>query len=379
MKHKLRFAILMTSFLVGCQNKPQNPHEAETRIDSTKIKEQTSINIAEVTLKSTVAITMQDKYRQTFAMGSGAIVGIGLVITNLHVIAGASFGFIQLDNDQQKYNIEGYLAIDKINDLALLSIPTLTIEELKLQITLPKVGEKIFAAGNPQGLSGTFSEGIVSSLREFEGKQLIQITAPISPRSSGGPIVNDKTELVGIAVGGFTEGQNLNFAIPSKFVAELVKNKKEVVSLNIPKSNQLYGQTTSSKNVQTDIRNLVKIKNVFWESDEDEAINEDPTHLWPKPNMIYELTIYNGLSYPISNITIGIIIYDRSGMPSDYDVFTLLQYGKETILPGLGKTFCDANGECEGVRKIGFLTKVDKKLRYRYEIRLLDFKIHYDN
>ena len=61
----------------------------------------------------------------------------------------------------------------------------------------------MFAVGNPGGLEGTFSQGIVSSLRDLDGLSLLQITAPISPGSSGGPIVDEKGEVVGVAVATF--------------------------------------------------------------------------------------------------------------------------------------------------------------------------------
>ena len=76
--------------------------------------------------------------------------------------------------------------------------------------------------GNPQGLEGTFSQGIVSSIREVGTDKLLQITAPISPGSSGGPVLNGKGEVIGISVATFRGGQNLNFAIPSDYLKTLL-------------------------------------------------------------------------------------------------------------------------------------------------------------
>ena len=70
--------------------------------------------------------------------------------------------------------------------------------------------------GNPQGLEGTFSQGIVSSIRVLGADKILQITAPISPGSSGGPVLNEKGQVIGVSVATFRGGQNLNFAIPSK-------------------------------------------------------------------------------------------------------------------------------------------------------------------
>jgi S1-C subfamily serine protease len=68
-----------------------------------------------------------------------------------------------------------------------------------------QVGDSVYAVGNPQGLEGTFSQGIISSVRELGSKKLLQITAPISPGSSGGPVLNEKGEVIGVSVATFRE------------------------------------------------------------------------------------------------------------------------------------------------------------------------------
>lgn len=78
--------------------------------------------------------------------------------------------------------------------------------------------------GNPAGfLEGTFTEGNVSGMREFQiGSKRIQISAPISEGSSGGPVLNNKAEVIGVAVSTFRGGQNLNFAVPSNYLKKLL-------------------------------------------------------------------------------------------------------------------------------------------------------------
>ncbi len=88
------------------------------------------------------------------------------------------------------------------------------------------IGEEVFAVGNPQGLEGTFSQGIVGSIRDLAGGSLVQITAPISPGSSGGPVLNGKAELVGVTFATYKGGQNLNFAIPSQYLKDLLAKKE---------------------------------------------------------------------------------------------------------------------------------------------------------
>jgi hypothetical protein len=74
----------------------------------------------------------------------------------------------------------------------------------------------------PGTYTATISDGIVSGLRDFDGQRLIQITAPISPGSSGGPVLNSSGEVIGISVGQYADGQNLNFAIPSQILEDLL-------------------------------------------------------------------------------------------------------------------------------------------------------------
>jgi hypothetical protein len=93
----------------------------------------------------------------------------------------------------------------------------------------------VYAAGNPQGLEGTFSNGIISSLRYDAGQ--IQFTAPISQGSSGGPVVDEYGRVIGLTVSYATEGQNLNFAVPSAFLLlliEQVERKQIADSLGSP-------------------------------------------------------------------------------------------------------------------------------------------------
>jgi S1-C subfamily serine protease len=88
-----------------------------------------------------------------------------------------------------------------------------------------QVGEEVVAIGNPLSLESTVSSGIVSAIRptEVQGHKFLQITAPISPGSSGGPLFNMAGEVVGITTSRMKEGQNLNFAIPINDVKPLVR------------------------------------------------------------------------------------------------------------------------------------------------------------
>jgi len=86
----------------------------------------------------------------------------------------------------------------------------------------PAVGDSVYVIGNPLGLEGTFSEGIVSGVRATGTDSLIQMTAPISPGSSGGPVMDAAGEVIGVAVATFKEGQNINLAVPVAYLERML-------------------------------------------------------------------------------------------------------------------------------------------------------------
>jgi tetratricopeptide (TPR) repeat protein len=133
----------------------------------------------------------------------------------MHVIKGASKGEVKTNNGKV-YAIDKVLAEDEQKDLIKLSIKisNQTVPSLLLSEEMPAVGEKVIVIGNPLGLEQTVSDGIVSAIREYKpyGK-IIQITAPISPGSSGSPVISTKARVIGIATFQSIKGQNLNFAI----------------------------------------------------------------------------------------------------------------------------------------------------------------------
>ena len=187
------------------------------------VSAQTAPEIAEKALAATVYLEMQDSKGVPLGFGSGFFVGDNLIATNYHVIEGAARGSAKLVGQFSTYTIEGVTATDKTNDLALLKVTVSGINPLPLGNSSDvKIGETVYVTGNPKGLEGTFSNGIISSRRDPYTKERLQMTAPISPGSSGGPVLNSKGEVIGISFMTLVGGQNLNFAIPSRYLTELL-------------------------------------------------------------------------------------------------------------------------------------------------------------
>ena len=124
--------------------------------------------------------------------------------------------------------VEDIVAIDTDWDLVVLKTSATGSRGLPLGSSVHvSVGDTVYAVGNPHGLEGTFSQGIVSSIREFDSGRLLQITAPISEGSSGGPVISARGEVIGISVGMLDDGQNLNFAIPAEYLRNLLEREDE--------------------------------------------------------------------------------------------------------------------------------------------------------
>ena len=191
------------------------------------VSAQTAPEIAEKALAATVYLEMQDSKGVPLGFGSGFFVGDNLIATNYHVIEGAARGSAKLVGQFSTYTIEDVTATDKTNDLALLKVTMSGIKPLPLGNSSDvKIGETVYVAGNPKELEGTFSDGIISSRRDKYTKERLQMTAPISPGSSGGPVLNSKGEVIGISFMTLVGGQNLNFAIPSRYLTELLTESK---------------------------------------------------------------------------------------------------------------------------------------------------------
>jgi serine protease Do len=150
-------------------------------------------------------------------LGSGFIAGPdGRIATNLHVIVGSPEVTVVLSDGREITEVE-IMDVDQRQDLALLRVSAKNLPPALLLGDSSKVkpGERVVAIGNPLGLGNTVSDGLVSGLREIAPTvNVIQISAPLSPGSSGGPLFNERGEVIGISRLIFTEGQNLNFGVP---------------------------------------------------------------------------------------------------------------------------------------------------------------------
>ena len=156
--------------------------------------------------------------------GSGFIIDAqGHILTNNHVIAGARQVEVTLSN-KKKYRAE-VVGADRQKDLAVLQINAQNLTPLTLGDSKAlEVGQKVYAIGNPFGLNGTMTRGIISSIRSVRGPEgnaideAIQTDAAINPGNSGGPLLNSHGDVIGInsmiLTGGAEQSAGVGFAIP---------------------------------------------------------------------------------------------------------------------------------------------------------------------
>lgn len=156
-------------------------------------------------------------------MGSGFVIDTeGHILTNFHVVEGARQVEVTT-SDKKKYKAQ-IIGTDSVHDLAVIQIPNKAVPQAEIGDSKSLVvGQKVYAIGNPFGLSGTMTRGIISSIRSLKGQrgfidEAIQTDAAINPGNSGGPLLNARGQVIGIntmiLTGGVEQSAGIGFAIP---------------------------------------------------------------------------------------------------------------------------------------------------------------------
>jgi len=200
-----------------------------------------------ITNKAVLTIVGTNRSGSTITQGSGFILTSGgLAGTNYHVLEGVSRGAAECCGGLV-FDIGSIEGVDAKRDLVVFQLHQNGSENDPQD--LPHVvlgssqdlavGEKVIVIGSPQGLEDTVSDGILSAIREYDKVRYLQITAPISPGSSGGPVLDASGRVIGIATFQFVKGQNLNFAVAVEHLRPLLD---EHLQLSLAKFQSLFGQ-----------------------------------------------------------------------------------------------------------------------------------------
>lgn len=185
---------------------------------------------------STVMVRTYNRAGEIIGTGSGVIIDKrGLIVTNYHVIEGGFYYGVVFEGPEEGHQYETFTIMnaDVRRDLAFIKIHLDTVPiEIDNMNDLIR-GQKVVAIGSPLGLMNTVSDGIISGFRKAGVHDYIQTTAPISPGSSGGALLNMYGELIGITSAGYIDGQNINLAIPSKDIVKMLEEKATVMNMEI--------------------------------------------------------------------------------------------------------------------------------------------------
>lgn len=207
-------------------------------------------------------IEVYDASAKPLASGSGFFINSdGTAITNFHVIEGAHSAKITTI-EGKNYNVEGVYSLDEGLDIAKIKVDGKGFPTVNIDNSGNVMGGSIaYTIGSPLGLSNTMSEGIIANPnRIINDMSYYQITAPISAGSSGGPLFDKEGHVIGIASGGYLEGQNLNIAIPITNIANLSDNtvtKLSTIASQAKKAN--VALLLSSSNVTLNVGNTTNV------------------------------------------------------------------------------------------------------------------------
>ncbi|SDN85228.1 S1C family serine protease [Polaromonas sp. JS666] len=195
-------------FLVGCNVLAQN---------ATPSAEQ----LFERLSPSIWVVKTFDDAGRPIASGSAVVIRAGSLITNCHVLAKARKVSVTRDNVAYGASLEH---ADTARDLCQLKVANFNAPPVTIASTgTPKIGARVYAIGNPRGLEMTISDGLLSGIRRADNDEFValQITVPISPGSSGGGLFDAQGRLIGITTFILRDAQNLNFAVPAAWIAEV--------------------------------------------------------------------------------------------------------------------------------------------------------------
>ena len=218
----------------------ENPTETETTIDQSNLF-RTSVQLPKLSPKEQAKRVGASviKVSTPGGLGSGVLLNEeGYAITNAHVIQGetdlrATVWIPLPDGTLKRTTIEDVdiIAVNNHLDLALLRLSHPDKRPFDFSVLEKaeniEVGQMVFAIGNPLGLERSMSQGVISTKqRSFDGLTYIQTDAAINPGNSGGPLFNSQGEVVGITNMGITAAESLNFAIPTRYVKDFIRNRE---------------------------------------------------------------------------------------------------------------------------------------------------------
>ncbi|MCE9572791.1 MAG: S1C family serine protease [Deltaproteobacteria bacterium] len=251
----------------------------------------------------------------------------GVIATNLHVVAGAREIVVEM-LDGTKYEVKRIDAIDLDRDLALIDIdPPKPVPVIALgDSDQVAAGDPVIAIGNPMGvLEYSVSDGLISSVRVLsERLTVLQISAPISQGSSGGPLFNASGEVIGVSTAILSGGQNLNFGVPGNYL-------KAMLAAKAPMSLDEFATQTAPPDPTVAVGNGVTIQR---------HVPNHPLSLLDGCNEAAMVDVFKGISDAIAS---GAPLYNAGNHEACYRIYegTAIKFEREGGCVGVRAAFGD--------------------------------------
>ncbi len=179
--------------------------------------------------KSVAVIVSDGRNGQREGLGSGFVVADGLIATNFHVIGEGRGVRVQLA-DGREFEATAIHASDRALDLAILRIDASDLPVLELGNSDElKQGQSVLALGNPRGLKNSVVAGLVSGVREMDGRPMVQLAIPIEPGNSGGPLIDMQGRVHGVLTMKSLVTPNLGFALTINLLKPLLEKPNPIL------------------------------------------------------------------------------------------------------------------------------------------------------
>ncbi|HEX3800189.1 MAG TPA: serine protease [Verrucomicrobiae bacterium] len=182
-----------------------------------------------------------------------------VAVTAWHVVSDAAKVTAKF-SDGRVVNVQQLIDKDEEHDIALIRLDGANRPEATLSVADPAVGSRAYVIGAPKGFDFSITDGLVSQLQTIHGSEQYQVSCPISGGNSGGPVVNERGEVLGVAAWTQKDAQNLSFAIPASFLTHLNPHHTptpwSAVAAASGKISLLSAQSVNTSEPQRDIADL---------------------------------------------------------------------------------------------------------------------------
>lgn len=262
-----------------------------------------AVLFASVLPANAIGFDAEEVYKSVFvvysgnSLGSGFAIGENCIVTNAHVIENVhSITLTSYEGDKYTASL---LGIDEDKDIAVLVIKDASFPYLKMaNLSTVKIGDDIYAIGAPKGMAYTLTKGTVSAKeRIVENESFIQIDAAINEGNSGGPLLNDAGEVLGMNTMKMTDSEGIGLAIPADRVASTLK--------------ELGVETDTNGNVNSTMNTPNTTTPIEVPSDTDKSKDTEQQEKNSLPTVTYAAIVIAAVSLLGNIILVILLIYQK--------------------------------------------------------------------